>query len=196
VLLPASRLHHGGNRCPAGDCSMAMTRDCFEPRLAFLLFGSLVVCWEGFAAPPATVDEATERFFTDFDIEILRSVHGGVAPPPPKPHLGHQAGGAGSRSAPQRPELTTLPLQSRPNASPFWIMLRDYVISSHLCCTTCSGGRRQTCSAWDRNVFQVSRQAMADHRGPLHTESRYARSVAHQMSLLPSRMTQANANQP
>src|SRR5436190_19801117 len=42
---------------------------------------------------------------------------------PPKPHLGHQAGGAGISERPQRPELTTLPLQSRPNASPFWIML-------------------------------------------------------------------------
>ena len=49
-------------------------RDCFEPGLAFLPLGSIVVCCEGFAAPPAAVDEAAERFFTDFDIEILRSV--------------------------------------------------------------------------------------------------------------------------
>src|SRR6266566_870537 len=39
VLLPASRLHHGGI-APAGDCSMAMTRDCFEPGSAFLPLGS------------------------------------------------------------------------------------------------------------------------------------------------------------
>jgi hypothetical protein len=37
--------------------------------------------------------------FADLDIEILHSVDGGVVPPPPKPHLGDQAGGAGSRSA-------------------------------------------------------------------------------------------------
>jgi hypothetical protein len=59
---------------PAGDCSMAMTRDCFEPRLAFLPAELIVVCCEGFAAPPAAVDEAAGRFFKDFDIEILRSV--------------------------------------------------------------------------------------------------------------------------
>src|SRR5207245_4244973 len=58
---------------PAGDCSMAMTRDCFEPGLAFLPLGSIVVCCGGFAAPPAAADEAAERFFTDFDMEILRS---------------------------------------------------------------------------------------------------------------------------
>jgi hypothetical protein len=107
---------------PAGDCSMAMTRDCFEPRLAFLLFGSLVVCWDGFAAPSATVDEATERFFTDFDIKILRSVRAAsrrTTEAPPRPS--GQRGRISER--PQRPELTTLPLQSRPNASPFWIML-------------------------------------------------------------------------
>src|SRR5271165_2519865 len=33
-------------------------------------------------------------------IEILRSLVRRHAPPPPKPHLGHAAGGAGSRSAP------------------------------------------------------------------------------------------------
>src|SRR2546429_3081637 len=51
---------------PVGDCSMAMTRDCFEPGLAFLPLGSIVVCCEGFAAPPAAVDAAAERFLTDF----------------------------------------------------------------------------------------------------------------------------------
>src|ERR1700756_3315023 len=37
VLLPASCLHHRRNRCPSGDRSIAMTRDCFEPGSAFLL---------------------------------------------------------------------------------------------------------------------------------------------------------------
>src|SRR5258708_29615057 len=42
---------------------------------------------------------------------------------PPKPHLGHQAGGAGSRSASALGIDDTLPLQLRLNASPFWIIL-------------------------------------------------------------------------
>ena len=82
---------------PAGDCSMAMTRDCFEPGSAFLPLGSIVPCCGAFAAPPAAYG-ATERFLTDFDIKILRSAKAAFDPAPPKPHLGHQAGGAGSRS--------------------------------------------------------------------------------------------------
>src|SRR6266480_4830848 len=37
-------------------------------------------------------------------------------------HLGHAAGGAGSRGR-VAPGMVTVPLCSRPNASPFWIML-------------------------------------------------------------------------
>jgi hypothetical protein len=52
---------------------MTMMRDCFEPASASF------VCCDGVAA---TVDGAVvgERFFADFDIEILRSAHGGVPP--------------------------------------------------------------------------------------------------------------------
>jgi hypothetical protein len=99
-----------------------MTRDCFEPGSAFLPLGSIVVCCEGFAAPPAPADDAAERFFADFDIEILRSVKAAsrrTTEAPPRPWS--QRGRISER--PQRPALTTLPLQSRPNASPFWIML-------------------------------------------------------------------------
>src|SRR5258707_9016524 len=65
---------------PAGDCSMAMTRDCFEPGSAFLLpLGAIVPCCGAFAAPPAAYG-ATERFFKDFDIEILRSVKAALTP--------------------------------------------------------------------------------------------------------------------
>jgi hypothetical protein len=101
-----------------------MTRDCFEPGLAFLPLGSIVACCEGFAAPPAAADEAAERFFTDFDIKILRSVKAAShrtteAPPRPSGRRGRIS------ERPQRPELTTLPLQSRSNASPFW----DHVIA-------------------------------------------------------------------
>ena len=63
-------------------------------------------------------------------------------PPRPQPHLGHAAGGAGSRGAPRArngasamqpagqdpkarvvPGTVTVPLCSGTNASPFWIML-------------------------------------------------------------------------
>src|SRR5262245_38709078 len=88
---------------PDGDCSIAITRDCFEPGLPLGPFPSAPVASSGFAVAPAAADGPPDRFFVvfaDFDIEILRSVQGGVAPPPPKPHLGQQAGGAGSRNPP------------------------------------------------------------------------------------------------
>src|SRR5262249_53210433 len=104
-----------------GDCSMAMTRDCFEPGSAFLPLGSMGPCCGALAAPPAA-DGVAERFRTDFDIKILRSVKAASTPHHRSP-ISAMTGGAGSRKRPQRPALTTLPLQSRPNASPFWIML-------------------------------------------------------------------------
>jgi hypothetical protein len=64
---------------PAGDCSIAMTRDCFEAGADFLVLRSLACC-EGFAAGAGIVDDAESGFFVDCDIEILRSVQGGVAP--------------------------------------------------------------------------------------------------------------------
>src|ERR1700730_587595 len=47
---------------------------------------------------------------------------GGGNPAPPQPHLGHAAGGAGSQAR-LVPGTVTVPLCSRPNVSPFWIML-------------------------------------------------------------------------
>jgi hypothetical protein len=61
-------------------------RDCFEPGLPFSSFTSAVLDSSGFAAAtPAAADDTTDRFFvdfdfTDFDIEILRSVHCSFAP--------------------------------------------------------------------------------------------------------------------
>src|SRR5262245_27897544 len=60
---------------PAGDCSMAMTRDCFEPGWAFWPLGLVAACCDGFAGARAPADDAAERFFADFDIGILRSVN-------------------------------------------------------------------------------------------------------------------------
>src|SRR5258708_33246382 len=81
---------------PAGDCNRAMMRACFEARLAPLPLGSIVVCCEGFAAPPAAVDEGADCFFTDFDIEILRSVRAASrrtteAPPRPSGRRGRHS---------------------------------------------------------------------------------------------------------
>jgi hypothetical protein len=71
---------------PEGDCSIAITLDCFEPGLPFSPLTSAVLDSSGFAAAtPAAADDTTDRFFvdfdfTDFDIEILRSVHCSFAP--------------------------------------------------------------------------------------------------------------------
>src|SRR5258708_19494789 len=79
-------------------------------------------CWWGAVGAPPAAYGAAERFLTDFDIKILRSVKAASrrtteAPPRPSGRRGRIS------ERPQRPELTTLPLQSRTNASPFWIML-------------------------------------------------------------------------
>src|SRR5262249_48347708 len=55
-------------------------------------------------------------------IGILHCVGAASSPPPPQPHLGHAAGGAESRGR-GAPGTVTVPLCSRTNASPFWIML-------------------------------------------------------------------------
>jgi hypothetical protein len=47
--------------------------------------------WAGFATATGVADGATARFSADFNIEILRSVGGGIAPPPPKPRGGRTA---------------------------------------------------------------------------------------------------------
>jgi hypothetical protein len=48
---------------PAGDCSIAITRDCFELELTF----------SGLVSDGADdADFEGDRFFADFDIEILR----------------------------------------------------------------------------------------------------------------------------
>jgi len=84
---------------PIGDCSIAMTRACFERALVLVVFGSSADCKAGFAAFTDNGDFAGDGFLTDFDIEILHSAHDGVAVAPPKPRIGDQAGGTGSQSA-------------------------------------------------------------------------------------------------
>jgi hypothetical protein len=63
-----------------------------------LIFGSSVVLGVPVSAGARVVD-TVDDFFADLDIEILRSVQNGIVAAPPKPHLGDQAGGAGSLSA-------------------------------------------------------------------------------------------------
>ena len=75
-----------------------MTRDCLESGSVFLIFGSSVVLGVPVSAGARAVD-TVDDFFADLDIEILRSVQKGIVAAPPKPHLGDQAGGAGSLSA-------------------------------------------------------------------------------------------------
>ena len=76
----------------------------------------------GFAARIGPAVDAVGRIFADLDIEILRSVKAAshrTTEAPPRPWS--QRGRISER--PWRPERVTVPLQSRPNASPFWIML-------------------------------------------------------------------------
>jgi hypothetical protein len=68
------------------------------------------------------VDRMTSWVSVSLAIGILHCVGAASLPPPPQPHLGHVAGGAGSRGR-VAPGTVTLPLCLRPNASPFWIML-------------------------------------------------------------------------
>src|SRR5215475_5460782 len=59
---------------PLADRSIVITRACFEPTTAFLVFGSTASWVEGFAAGTGAAD-AVDGLFADFDMEILRSVH-------------------------------------------------------------------------------------------------------------------------
>jgi hypothetical protein len=65
---------------PAGDCSIAITRDCFEPGLTLLSLASPAIRLDGFADGADDADFAGDRFFADFDIEILRYADDGLAP--------------------------------------------------------------------------------------------------------------------
>jgi hypothetical protein len=104
---------------PAGDCSMAMTRDCFELGSALCGRGGLAIAsGDGFAAVVSVRAGRGDRFFADFDIETLLSVDGGVAPHHRSPTSAMEPAGQ-DLGARMRSGLTTVPLQSQPNASPF-----------------------------------------------------------------------------
>jgi hypothetical protein len=108
---------------PVGDCSKAMTRDCFEPRSALFGSGSPALCRNDFVIGTAAGADAVGRFFADFDIEILRSVSRRRAhyrsPTSAMESAGQDLG------APLAPEING---QYRSNGarmpvSPFWTML-------------------------------------------------------------------------
>src|SRR6516162_5343449 len=68
---------------PAGDCSIAMMRACFERASALWVLGSSADC--GFVAFTddgdfVGDDFVSDGFLADFDIEILHSAHDGVTP--------------------------------------------------------------------------------------------------------------------
>jgi hypothetical protein len=64
----------------------------------------LAACCEGFAAGTGSTDNVESRFFVDCDIEILRSVHGGVAPHHRSPATAIEPAGQDPR-APQEPRI-------------------------------------------------------------------------------------------
>src|SRR5256885_3676476 len=57
---------------PAGDWSIAMTRDCFELGSAFAALAASTLPRERFAAGPADFLGSDACFLADLDIEILR----------------------------------------------------------------------------------------------------------------------------
>src|SRR5258705_172383 len=68
----------------------------------------------GSSTPRSSRREAADRIMScvsvSLDIGILRWVAAASLPPPPRPHLGHAAGGAGSRGAPCAPNGHTTAL--------------------------------------------------------------------------------------
>jgi hypothetical protein len=94
---------------PEDDRSIAMTRDRFELGSAFLILGSPAVGCAEFEGRTDAADDATGRCFADLDIEILRSVHGGVAPHHRSPIAGMKPVGQ-DLWAQLAPRMATVPL--------------------------------------------------------------------------------------
>src|SRR5215204_3415680 len=98
---------------PSGDRSMVITRDCFEPATAFLLFRAPEVWDEDFAGDAGAAG-AVDGFFAGFDMEILRSVLAAYWPHHRRPTSAtkpagqdlraHFAPGIGDSTAPLSPE--------------------------------------------------------------------------------------------
>src|SRR5262245_31353061 len=107
---------------PAGDCSIAMTRDCLVP-------GSALCDRGGWAF--ASGDGLRQSFLCVLDEVVASSqpltsrssgsFDGGVAPHHQSPASALKPAGQ-DLGARKRSGLTSVPLQSRPNASPFWII--------------------------------------------------------------------------
>src|SRR5665811_133857 len=81
---------------PAGARSIASTRACFEvcsPLFFRALVDAVFFGGRGCTTAVRVVAMSVARWFAGFNIGILHSGSGGIAPPPPKPHLGQPAGG-------------------------------------------------------------------------------------------------------
>src|SRR5882757_7339852 len=81
---------------PLGDRSIVITRDCFEPGAAFLLFGSPEIRDEGLAVGTSAAD-AVDGFFAGFDmrssVRFMRLLGRTTdAPPQPKGRRGRISG--------------------------------------------------------------------------------------------------------
>src|SRR5262249_47734827 len=108
---------------PTGDCYIAMTRDCFEPGSALCGRGELATAsGDGFAAGASVCASRVIASSQTLTSRYSVSVDGGVAPHHRSPTSATKPAGQ-DLGARMRSGLTTVPLQSRPNASPFWIML-------------------------------------------------------------------------
>ena len=93
---------------PSGDCSIVMTRACFERASALLVLGSLPsrLAQPAFAAlAKANGDFADDGFLADLDIEILHSAHDGLAVAPPKPRISEQSRRGRISARPSAPQI-------------------------------------------------------------------------------------------
>jgi hypothetical protein len=116
---------------PAGDCSIASTRDCFEPELTFSGLASPAVRLDGSADGADDADFAGDRFFADFDIEILRSVDDGLAPHHRSPTSAIKPAGQDLR-APQAPGISDSNAPFAADCQSFLGVLRQFTLADLL----------------------------------------------------------------
>jgi hypothetical protein len=105
-----------------GDCSNAMTRDCFEPRSALLGSGSSALCRDDFVV--GTRLALTPSVASLQTLTLRSSVRfRGVAPHHRSPTSAMEPAGQ-HLGAPLAPEINgQYRSNGRPHASPFWTML-------------------------------------------------------------------------
>jgi hypothetical protein len=124
MLLPARGFHHRGNRRTRGRLQHCDDARLLRARIGFVRprgdwpLPAATALRQSFLCVLAEVIASSQTLTSRSSI----SVDGGVAPHHQSPTSAMEPAGQ-DLGARKRSGLTTVPLQSRPNASPFWIML-------------------------------------------------------------------------